>query len=298
MTRVLFFGMTGEFSIPPLEKLIVAGVDLCAVVTPASPSAAGPLPRRLEPPPVSSDLPIVNPHFENNIMHLAWKNNIPVWAVGSLSDGPTLEMLATLAPDLIVVACFPHIFPRALLQLPPQGCLNLHPSLLPAYRGPAPLFWMARQGEPLAGVTLHFLDEGIDRGDLVAQTAFEWPDGISGTELERRCALEGAALLQAAMQQLEQGPLPRQAQPVEGASYFPWPSEKDFGIPTWWSARRAFNFLRAAGEWPLTVEVDRERFPIRAAIDYDTNQTLEQPYISRDNEMWIQFAPGVLRVQV
>ena len=224
--RVIYFGMSGIFSRIPLESLLAGGVKVSAIIMPTS-TTGKPLPRRIEPPlPPPSDLPIITPYFSRNIIHVAWEHPIPVWEVGSLSDARTLELLADLQPDLIAVACFPYIFPSALLQLPRYGCLNLHPSLLPAYRGPLPLFWMARQGERRAGVTLHFLDEGLDTGDIVAQTAFDWPDGISGVDLEQRCAEEGAKLLLVALQQLAQGgELPRRPQPKEGSSYFSWPTD-------------------------------------------------------------------------
>ncbi len=297
--RVVFFGMTGRFSVAPLEKLLLAGVDVCAVVVPATQSGDGSPPHRVEPPlPSVSDLHIIDPYLEHNIIHLAWANNIPVWQVDSLSEAQTVAMLTDLQPDLIGVVCFPHIFPPALLQLPRYGCLNLHPSLLPAYRGPAPLFWIAHQDERKTGVTLHFLDEGLDSGDIVAQTSFERPDGISGAELEQRCAAEGAALLLAAVQQLERGPLPRRPQAEDEAGYFPWPSEADFVIPTDWPARRAFNFLRGAEDWPLVIDAKEAVFSIRVAVSYATNQTLKQPYVLFDDELWVQFQPGVLRAKV
>lgn len=300
MLRVIFFGMTGPFSIPPLRALLATGMEVTAVIVPATHPGREPLPRRLEPPPpVPSGLPILNPQAERNILHLAWDNHCPVWEVGPLSDHPTVEMLAALRPELIVVACFPRLFPESLLQLPRDGCLNLHPSLLPAYRGPVPLFWMARQGEERAGATLHFLDEGLDTGDIVAQTALPWPDGLAEAELTERCAAAGAELLQVAVNQLAQGQsLPRWPQPEAGSSYFPYPSAEDFVIPTRWPAPRAFNFLRAAASWPLLIEVGRERIPIRVAIGYESGRTLDQPYRRDGERLHIQFEPGVLTVGI
>lgn len=300
MIRVAFFGMTGQFSVPPLERLLAAGVDVCAVVVPAAQPQAAAVPRQVEPPPTSaSDLPLVDAYIAPNIIHLAWQHNIPVWQVGSLANRPTLALLESLRPRLIAVACFTLIFPPALLQLPPHGCLNLHPSLLPAYRGPAPLFWMARNNAPKAGVTLHFLDEALDAGDIVAQTNVGRPDGITGAELEQCCAQAGAKLLLEAVQQLERGQsLPRYPQSEAGASYFPWPCEPDFEIPTDWPARRAFNFLRGAEGWPLVVNAGDAQFSICVAIDYFANHSLEQPYILLGDELWAQFKPGVLRAKI
>jgi methionyl-tRNA formyltransferase len=302
MIRVVFFGMTGNFSIPPLEKLIAAGIDICAIVVPAATLKADLEPRRLEPPPPSpSELPIINPHLDRSILHRAWENHILVWEVNSLQEARTLEMLADLEPDLIIVACFPYLFPPALLQLPRHGSLNLHPSLLPAFRGPTPLFWIARQDERrAAGVTLHFLDEGLDTGDIVAQMPLTWPDEMAGTEFEQRCAVAGGRLVVAAVQQLAQtGKLSGQPQTAaEEASYFPKPAEQDLVIPINWSAHRAFKFVRGADNWPLAAEVGDQHFRIRVVIDYTTNQLLNQPYILDDNELQIQLNPGTLRVQI
>lgn len=277
----------------------MAGLEIKAAVIPAEHDTNDLLPRRVEPPhSAPGDLPLINPYFSQSIIHLAWEHAIPVWQVARLSDPPTLALLANLQPDLLVVACFPSIFPASVLQLPRYGCLNLHPSLLPAYRGPAPLFWMARQGERQAGVTLHFMDQGADTGDIVAQTAFAWPEGISGPELERHCAAAGGELLVAAVKELSQtGQLPRRPQPSEGSSYFSWPADEDLLIPTSWEARRAFNFLRAAADWPLEIAAGEERFPVSRALGYVSDQVLGQPYRCEGDEIWIQFQSGVLRIR-
>ncbi|GIK38634.1 MAG: formyl transferase [Chloroflexota bacterium] len=297
--NLIFFGMTGILSLAPLEGLLAGGVEIAAVIIPTEQTTT-PFPRRVEPllrPP--TDLPLLNPYLSRNIVHAAWEHNVPVWEVGHLSNSSTLALLADLSPDLIAVACFPSIFPTALLQLPRYGCLNLHPSLLPAYRGPTPLFWMARQGERQAGETLHFMDEGADSGDIVAQTAFPWPEGSSRPELEQRCAWAGGQLLLAAVKQLAQTvQIARRPQPKEGSSYFSWPRDEDLLIPTTWEARRAFNFLRAAAaDWPLIVAVGEQRFPASRALGYGSDEVLGQPYRYEGNELWIQFQPGVLRIR-
>ena len=297
MIRLLFFGMTGLFSKIPFASLLTTAANICAVIVPTESPARSSLPRPVAPPPLPpSALPLLTPHLRESIIHLAWQQSIPVWEVGRLREQKTLSLLAALQPDLICVACFPYIFPPALLSLPRYGCLNLHPSLLPAYRGPTPLFWLVRQGETQAGVTLHFLSEGVDQGDIVAQTAFPLPEGISELELTRRCALEGAALLTAAIQQLERGPLPRRPQPL-GGSYFPAPTAADMRIPLTWPAHRAFNFLRAADAWPLLLELGEAELLVAQALSYDQAQTLPAPFIVQGAEIWVQFTPGVLKVR-
>jgi methionyl-tRNA formyltransferase len=292
--------MTGAFSVPPLEAMLAAGIEMVGVVLPADQATAGPLPRQVAPPrPAPSELPIVNPYLEPNILHLAWGQNVPVWEAGSLSAPATLATFAALRPDVIVIACFTRLFPAALRHLPPAGCFNLHPSLLPAYRGPAPLFWQARQEARQTGITLHWLDEGVDTGDIVAQTALDWPEEMTGAEIEQRCAVEGARLLLVALRSLDRGePLPRQPQPQAGSSYYPWPTAEDLLIPTTWPAQRAFNFARGAAGWPLAVQLGSERCLIRVVKDYDPGQRLDQPYIICGSETWLQFNPGVLKCKL
>ncbi|MCB0163224.1 MAG: hypothetical protein KDI79_03290 [Anaerolineae bacterium] len=300
MLRVLFFGMTGHFSIPPLERLLDLGVDLCGVIVPAALPHSDGAPQLLSvPPSPPTDLPVINPYLERNIIHLAWVNNLPVWEVGSLSMPKSLELMTRLKPDLIVVACFTLVFPKALLTLPRYGCLNLHPSLLPRYRGPAPLFWIARQDERLTGVTLHMMTEALDSGDIVAQTQFERPEGISETELEQRCAIEGSTLLVNVVEQLKLGhPLPRRPQIETEASYFPWPAAADFRIPTDWPAHRAFNFIRGAVDWPLFISVGDVDFYIRKVLSYSQNHRLESSHQLIGDELWVQFQPGGLRAKI
>ena len=298
--RVLFFGMSGVFSIAPLEVLLAGGVDIGAVVVPGAEAQREAPPRRWRPhPSAPSDLPLLTPHVTPTIIDLAWAHRLPVWEVGNLSEPSTLAWLSGLQPDLIVVACFSRIFPPTLLALPRFGCLNLHPSLLPTYRGPAPLFWQARQGAAQTGVTLHVLTEGVDSGDIVTQRRFDWPEGISEVALEQRCAQTGAALLAPAVQALARGEsLPRRPQSEAQASYFPWPSADDFRVPTSWSARRAFNFLRfGLRDWPLWLEIEGQQLFVERVLGYDPAQTLAQPFEEQaDGEMWVRFAAGVLRV--
>jgi methionyl-tRNA formyltransferase len=299
MTRLIFFGMTGLFSKIPFDHLLEGGANICAVIVPSEGSNRAALPRRVEPPqPQAGDLPLLTPYLQESIVHRAWAGSIPVWEVGNLRDRRTLALLAGFRADLICVVCFPYIFPKALLDLPQHGCVNLHPSLLPAYRGPTPLFWICRQGERHSGVTLHFLDEGVDSGDIIAQAGFDLPEGMTEMELTTLCAEQGAKLLVDALKRLEAGALPRRPQPKKGTSHYPAPSPADLRIPTDWPARRAFNFLRGADGWPLSVEVGEQVFIVEVALGYTENQTLPEAFVRQREEMLFRFSPGVLRVKV
>ena len=122
----------------------------------------------------------------------------PVWHVPNRADLdiPSLRAnLATIAPDLVVVACFPWRLPEWLLALPRHGCLNVHPSLLPDGRGPDPVFWAFRWGLRETGVTIHRVDAGFDTGPIVAQRRLAIPPDATIPSLERDLAEAGAALL-------------------------------------------------------------------------------------------------------
>lgn len=223
----LYFGTTGEFSIPPLEALLADGLTVCGVVMPAPGGlvSAAPVIRRAPARAVRSHLPMLTPYMNRTIAQIAWEQTIPVIEVGRLSSAETLERLAALKPDVICVACFPHRLPRALLDLPRLGCLNVHPSLLPAYRGPSPGYWVLRNGERATGVTIHLMDEQLDSGDILLQQAFEIPPGITASALEQQCAVLGGPLLARAVRALAAGTATRTRQDPAQASYYSWPDE-------------------------------------------------------------------------
>jgi methionyl-tRNA formyltransferase len=299
--HILYMGATDDFSLLPLEALLADGLSICAVVMPASgdvPVLKEPIIQHSAPRPTRAGLPILTPFMNRSIAQLAWQYDIPVMEVGRLASAPTLEALAAFQPDVICVACFPWRLPRALLNLPPLGCLNLHPSLLPAYRGPMPEFWVLRSGESSSGVTIHLMDEHFDTGDVLLQERFTIPEGISMTELERLGAARGAPLMVQAVRLLASGRATRTKQAPEQSSYYSWPKDEDFWVPVTRPARWAYNFIRGVADWdgPLELHIGSERFPVRQARDYQADGVLGQPYLRQGKELWAQCAPGVLHV--
>jgi methionyl-tRNA formyltransferase len=286
--------MGGAFSAIPMKSLLEQHIDVCAVVTPGlAPSPSDWSGRMYIPLAGASRAP-------ETIASLAREHAIPVEYVRQLNAAPTLARLAAYRPDVILVACFPYVFPPALLQIPRLGCLNLHPSLLPAYRGPAPLFWQFRQGERQTGVTLHVVDERLDAGDILLQASVPLRDGLTGPEAEALLAEQGGQLMLEALDLLGQDALTPRKQDESGSSYFPWPAEQDFQISTQWPAQRAFNFIRGTQEWGCAYEIviERQRFPVHRAVSYSAHQELDNPYVLIGRELWVQFVPGVLRAVV
>ncbi len=299
--RITFLGMLGEFSAIPLERLLAAGSAVTAVVVP-SPSAttSTTVPIRVldPPPPLSADL-LLQSSDRPNIVSLAHGHAIPVLEVSHLRHPQTLSLLRALQPDLIVVACFPSILPKRLLNLPTHGCFNLHPSLLPKLRGPAPLFWTFQEGCE-AGVTLHLMNERPDSGDIVSQMPLTFPDGISYAQAEHVCAQWGARLLVDALRAIHEGTLTTRPQLESEASYYASPSPEDFIITPEWSARRAFNFIRGIEGFggPAISHVDDQRFVVREALEYKGDETLAEAYRIQGDELWLRCAVGVLHVRL
>jgi len=283
--RVLFFGMPGNFSLPILQALLQDSIEVCAVVIPAATTSYSHLQtiRLLEPPRIAhSTLPLVRTSLQESIIELAWKRGIPLYEVASLSAAQTVSTLEGYQPDVICVACFSLLIPPVIRDLPRLGCLNVHPSLLPANRGPVPLFWTFREGHQTTGVTIHLVSEKMDSGDILAQEEIAVPDGIRYRQLEQLCAEQGGALLARTVQALSQGNATRIPQNEASSSYHSFPADNDFVVhPEEWDARRLYNFIRGVSEWggPVTLIVGGQ-----AVLGQDGTSYSHKNTKSRHNE--------------
>ncbi len=304
--RLLYFGMNGAFSYAPLAAILRAKrrgrfdwLAVVAVVLPASavPNVQTNSPiRLLFPEKPQSELPLLRPYVAENIIHLAWANDIPVYLVDRISDGAVMSHLKVLAPDVACAACFPHRIPADILAIPQHGFLNIHPSLLPAYRGPAPLFWIFRSGKQEAvGVTVHWMDEVLDSGDILSQRPLMLPDGISGPEADRSIAGVGGEMLLEGLELIRAGRAQKRPQ-LPGGSYQSWPTAEDFILDNSWSARRAFNFMRGTAEWnqPYKLEIGARTLTLKVAVSFEPGQRLAQPVEEKDGRYLIQCTPGIL----
>jgi methionyl-tRNA formyltransferase len=283
MAGVVFLGTGGAFSRVALEGLLGAGVEVGALVVPGIRFRELSRPPRQVMPPAP------------RAVQVAWAHDVRVIEVGSTEDAAAIRTIAGLQPRALAVACFPWLLPRAWRELAPLGALNLHPSLLPAYRGPAPLFWQLRAGEARTGVTLHRIDAGVDTGDIVSQEEVPYPDGLRRDGLEALLAETGAALLAEAASRERLGGRP---QAEAGASHQGPPGARDLEVPTTWTARRAFNFIRGAVGWgPFTIVTESNRWPTTEALSF-TAAGGEPGSLRAVAEGWeIGFSPGTVVVR-
>jgi methionyl-tRNA formyltransferase len=236
---------------------------------------------------------------ERDFIGRAWDASLPVLVVGEVMDRDFAAEMAILDPDLVLVACFTRRLPAAVLRVPRWGCLNLHPSLLPAYRGPSPLFWQFRDGLSDIGVTAHWMDEHLDTGDIAAQRPIALPEGCSEAEADRIWAAAGAELALEIVADLKRDRRPRRPQP-SGGSYQGAPKAEDFTLSVEWPARRAFIFMRGTEAWgrPYSVTIGERTYSARAAIRYQADALLPEPVIVDGSDLLVQFSPGVVRVRV
>lgn len=201
--NILFMG-TPQFASVSLEALVGAGHDIVAVVTrPDKPTGRG---RKLSAPPVKE---------------MAGRHGLPLFQPAKVNSGESVAALHALNPSVIVVVAFGVILRRPLLTLAPLGAVNIHASVLPAYRGVAPVQWGLIHGERTAGVTSMLMDEGVDTGPTLERRMTDVYPGETSGELLARLADIGAALIVSSLQGLEDGELKPIPQPDIGVSYAP-----------------------------------------------------------------------------
>ncbi|MDU4961452.1 MAG: methionyl-tRNA formyltransferase [Sporomusaceae bacterium] len=230
--RIVFMG-TPDFAVPSLQALIRAGHEIAAVVTqPDRPRGRG---RKLCPSPVKQ---------------AALDGNIPVLQPGKVKDPAFLQDLQRLKPSVIIVVAYGQILPKTILDLPDFGCINLHASLLPHYRGAAPIHWAIIKGEQMTGVTTMHMDVGLDSGDMIlkAETAID-PDETTGM-LHDRLKLIGAELLEQTLRLLETGQAPRTPQDHAASTYAPLLTRELERIDWTQPAQAVHNRIRGLCPWP------------------------------------------------
>lgn len=172
---------------------------------------------------------------------LAKQKGIPIHYCKSINDKECLDVIRALKPDLIISAYFNQILKKEAIQAPRIGVLNVHPGWLPAYRGAMCYFWVLKNAEERGGVTVHWIDEGIDTGEILARKSFHLKAGWTQQKVLALTAIIGARLLKRIGRKLYNGeqPAPMSQPDREGAAYYPMPAEADF--EDYFAERRYFR---------------------------------------------------------
>lgn len=257
--RIVFMG-TPDFAAASLKKLIDKKYDIAAVFTqPDKPRDRG---MKLSYSPVKE---------------LALENNIPVYQPTKLRDGTATELIKSLRPDILVVVAYGRILPDDMLEVPKYGAINVHASLLPKYRGAAPIQWAVLNGDKITGVTTMYLASEMDTGDIIYTAETEIGEFETSGELFDRLMVMGAELLDRTLRDIEAGTAPRTQQDHSKASYVKM-LDKSFSPIDWAKTpRKVIKQIYGLQPWPVaTAELDGKVFKIYSA-EYTQNKTVKAP---------------------
>lgn len=244
--RIVFMG-TPDFAVPSLQALIDAGHDVCAVYTqPDKPQGRKQI---LTAPPVKT---------------LALAHDIPVFQPNTLKNEDEQARLRELAPEVIIVVAYGKLLPKAVLDIPPHGCINVHGSLLPRWRGAAPIQWAVIAGDEMAGVTTMQMAEGLDTGDMLLTYETKVGEKETAGELFDRLAQSGAELLTQTLVKLDEiEPRPQD----DAQSCYAHMLDKQMAVIDWSkSAHEIDCLIRGLNPWPIALTtLSGERLKVFAA---------------------------------
>lgn len=233
MTRIVFMG-TPDFSVPVLRRLLDEGYDVIAVVT--QPDRPVGRKRILTPPPVKAE---------------ALKHDIPVFQPEKIRQPEELEKILALEPDLIVTAAFGQILPKQLLEAPKHGCINVHASLLPALRGGAPIHYAIIQGKAKTGISIMYMVEKLDAGDILTQVEVPVTETDTVGTLHDKMSAAGADLLSNTIPKLLKGeitPIPQN----DDEATFAWNIKREQEKIEWSKpGEEIYNQIRGMNPWPV-----------------------------------------------
>lgn len=230
--KLLFMG-TPEFSVPTLEALISAGHEVIGVITqPDKPKGRG---KEMQSPPVKE---------------AAQKHGITVYQPQKVRDPEFVNVIENLNPEAIVVIAFGQILPKAILDIPKYGCINIHASLLPKFRGSAPIQWAVIEGEKETGITTMYMDVGVDTGDMLLKKVISIEEKETGGSLHDKLAQAGGPLIIETLSMLEKGTAVRIKQNDAMSTYAKMLDKKlgeiDWSLP----AEQIERLIRGLNPWP------------------------------------------------
>ena len=232
--KILFMG-TPDFAIPTLKALYDGGEEIVGVITqPDKPKGRG---YTLTPPPVKA---------------WALEKNLEVYQPATLKDEAFAELLMKLAPELIVVVAFGKILPKNVLDFPKYGCINVHGSLLPKYRGAAPMQRSIIDGDKTTGVTIMYMDVGLDTGDMLYKSEVEIAESDNFETIHDKLSLCGADALMETVKLIKEGKAVREKQDEALATYAAKIEKSDCLIDFSKSAEEIHNLIRGLSPIPLT----------------------------------------------
>lgn len=281
--RVIFMG-TPDFATETLEEIVKAGHEVVGVVTqPDKPKGRG---KTMMPTPVKET---------------ALKYNLPVYQPKKVREPEFVELLRSLKPDVMVVAAFGQIITKEILEMPKYGCINVHASLLPAYRGAAPIQWAVINGDKESGVTIMQMDEGIDTGDMIEKAVVPIAEDETGGSLFDKLSHTGAKLCVKVLKDLEEGTAVREKQPEESTTPYAKMIDKKMGEVDWKkSAKEIEQLIRGLNPWPSAyTKVHGKTLKLwKAKVLLETSQMKPGQIVKvTKDSLAVQTGQGMLEIQ-
>lgn len=280
--RVVFMG-TPDFAVGTLEAICDAGYEVAGVVT--QPDKAKGRSKELVPTPVKA---------------AALARGLNVFQPVKIRDAQAIEAVRQMKPDVIVVVAFGQIIPQEILDMAPYGCLNVHASLLPAYRGAAPIQWAVLNGDEESGVTIMRMDAGLDTGDVIAKKVVKLAADETSGSLFDRLSAEGAKLLVGTLPSVFDGTAVYEKQPEESTTPYAGMIQKKMGEINWNdSAEKIERLVRGMNPWPSAyTKLDGKTLKIWKAHVEKPEMTGDVGKIVRMDKkgMYVQTGQGILCV--
>lgn len=233
--NIVFMG-TPDFAVESLKALLKAGHNIKGVFTKVD------MPR-------GRKMVMTPPE----VKVFALEKGLTVYQPATLKSEEVVEKIKSLEPDVIVVVAYGKLLPKEVLEIPPLGCINVHGSLLPKYRGAAPIQWTVLNGDKVGGVTTMYMGEGLDTGDMIDKYETEVGENETAGELFDRLAVAGSELLLDTLKKLESGTAQRTTQNEDEATYASM-LDKSMCIIDWTkSAQEVHNLVRGLNPWPVAL---------------------------------------------
>lgn len=231
--KIIYMG-TPDFAVPCLEEIVKAGHDVALVISqPDRPMGRG---KKVQMQPVKKK---------------AVELGLDVFQPNRVKTPEAIDKIKEINPDCIVVVAYGQILSKEILDIPEKGCINVHGSLLPEYRGAAPIHWAIVDGKETTGITTMYMNEGLDTGDMILKAEVDIPSDANVGMMHDKLSLVGSELLVETLNQIEKGVAPRTAQVDGMSSYAPLLSKKTGVIDFEKSAMDIHNLIRGLNPWPV-----------------------------------------------
>ena len=258
--KVIYMG-TPDFAATGLEAVVKAGHEVAAVVTNVDkPANRG---KQIQ---------------FSDVKKKALEYDLPVLQPARVKDPAFMESLAAYQADIIIVVAYGHIIPKEILEMPKYGCINVHASLLPKYRGAAPIQWAVVDGEEKSGVTIMQMNEGLDTGDMIAVSEVILAEDETGGSLFDKLSIEGGKLLADTLQKIESGNIHPVKQPAESPTAYARMIKKSDGLVDWRkSALQIERLVRGLNPWPSAFTYLGKKSLKLWSVKVDTAESGKEP---------------------